>query len=63
MKDRDIVDTALRKAALILGDYLEPGYPSDSLATIRRLIGVLDSQELAAAIKRLDERHGLKVVK
>jgi hypothetical protein len=33
------------------------------LATINRLIEVLDSQELAAAIKRVEKGYGLKVVK
>jgi hypothetical protein len=62
MKDQDIVVTALKEAGLIIGDYLEPG-PKDPLATINRLIEVLDNQKLAAAIERIDEGCGLKVVK
>jgi hypothetical protein len=63
MKDQDILETALKEAALIIGDYLEPGRPPDATAAIKRLIEVLDNQELADAIKRLDGRHALKVVK
>jgi hypothetical protein len=59
----DILETALKEAALIIGDYLEPGRPPDPMAAIKRLIEVLDNQELADAIKRLDGRHALKVVK
>jgi hypothetical protein len=48
---------------LIIGGHLEPGLPRDPLATIKRLIEVLDSQELAAAITRMEKGHGLSVVK
>jgi hypothetical protein len=61
MKDQDIVLAALNEAAMIIGDYLEPGLPRDPMATINRLIEVLDSQELA--IKRVEKGYGLKVVK
>jgi hypothetical protein len=63
MKDQAIVIAALGKAALIIGDYLEPGHPRDSVATINRLIEVLDNQKLAAAIARMDKASGLRVVK
>jgi hypothetical protein len=63
MNDQAIVTTALNEASLIIGDYLEPGLPRDPLATIKRLIEVLDSPELAAAIRRTDRGHGLRVVK
>ena len=62
MKDQAIVVTALNEAALIIGDYLEPGR-KDPIATINRLIEVLDNQELAAAIERMEKSYGLKVVK
>jgi hypothetical protein len=48
---------------LIIGDYLEPGHPRDPVATINRLIEVLDRQKLVAAITRLEKGYGLKVVK
>jgi hypothetical protein len=60
MKDRDIVLAALNEAALIIGDYLEPGLPRDPAATIHRLVKVLDGQELA---QRSSGWNGLKVVK
>jgi hypothetical protein len=63
MKDHDIVVTALNEAALIIGDYLEPGFPRDPVATINRLIEVLDNQKLAAAMERIDKRDSLKVAK
>ncbi len=63
MKDQDIVIAALNEAALIIGDYIEPGHPRDPVATVNRLIEVLDNQELAAAIKRMEKGYGLKVVK
>jgi hypothetical protein len=40
MKDQEVVLTALNEAALIIGDYLEPGIPRDPVATINRLIEV-----------------------
>lgn len=61
--DQDVVLTALNEAALIIGDYLEPGIPRNPVATINRLIQVLDSQKLAAAITRMEKGYGLKVVK
>jgi hypothetical protein len=61
--DQNVVLTALNEAALIIGDYLEPGHPRDPVATINRLIEVLDDQKLAAAIKRMERGYGLKVVK
>jgi hypothetical protein len=63
MKDHDVVLNALNEAALIIGDYLEPGIPRDPVATINRLIEVLDNQKLAAAMERIDKRDSLKVAK
>jgi hypothetical protein len=63
MKDHDLVLNALNEAALIVGDYLEPGHSRDPVATINRLMEVLDDQNLAAAIKRMEKGYGLKVVK
>jgi hypothetical protein len=61
MKDQDLVLRALNKAALIVGDYLEPSHPRDPVVTINRLIEVLDDQKLAAAIKRMENGYGLKL--
>ena len=41
MKDQEIVLAALHEAALIVGDYLEPGRPRNPVVTINRLIKVL----------------------
>jgi hypothetical protein len=41
MKDhQDILLTSLNEAAFIIGDYLEPEFPRDPVATINRLIEV-----------------------
>jgi hypothetical protein len=63
MNDQAKIQIALAQAALIIADHLEHGLPRDPLATIKRLIEVLDNPELAAAIKRTERGHGLKVVK
>jgi hypothetical protein len=42
MKDEDIVSKTLNEAAAIISEYLEPGLPRDPVATINRLIKVLD---------------------
>jgi hypothetical protein len=55
MTDQDTVVRALQRAAGILSNYLAPG-PRDAEETINRLLVVLDSQELAAALIRLDGR-------
>jgi hypothetical protein len=39
------------------------GYPKGPIATINRLIEVLDNQDLAAAISRLEKGYGLRLVK
>jgi hypothetical protein len=62
MTDQAIVTDTLNQAAMIVGDYLS-GLPRDPIATINKLIAVLDNQELAAAIKRMEKGSGLRVVK
>jgi hypothetical protein len=62
MNDQATILIALNEAAFIIADHFEPGLPRDPVATIKRLIEVLDSQELAAAIKRMERGHGLRVV-
>jgi hypothetical protein len=63
MNDQAIVTTALNEAGLIIGDYLEPGLARDPVATIKKLIEVLENDELAAAIKRMEKAVWLRVVK
>jgi hypothetical protein len=62
MTDQELLISTLRKAGQILGDYLAPG-PHDADETITRLLAVLDTQELAGALDRLEKGHGLRVVK
>ena len=46
----------------VIGEYIEPG-PRDAEETLARLIALLDSQDLARAIERLEKVQGLRVVK
>jgi hypothetical protein len=62
MTDQELLISTLRKAGKILSEYLEPG-PRDADETITQLIAVLDNQDLAGAIDRLEKGHGLRVVK
>ncbi len=62
MTDQELLISTLRKAGKILGEYLEPG-TRDADETITQLIAVLDTQDLARAMERLDKGHGLRVVK
>jgi hypothetical protein len=62
MTDQERVISTLRKAGQIISGYLEPG-PHDAEETITQLIAVLDTQDLAGAIERLEKGHGLRVVK
>ena len=61
MTDQERVISTLRLAGQIIGEYLEPG-PRDAEETLARLIALLDSQDLARAIARLEKVQGLRVV-
>jgi hypothetical protein len=65
MKDRDhaIILAVLNEAAFIIADHFEPQLPRDPVTTVKRLIEVLEHNELAASIKRLEKGYGLRVVK
>jgi hypothetical protein len=63
MNDEATILIALNEAAFVIADHFEPGFPRDPMATIRRLIDVLDNPELQAAITRRERGHGLRVVK
>jgi len=52
MTDQDLLISRLRKAGRMIGDHLEPGPRSEQM--LMRLIEVLDSQDLASAIERLE---------
>jgi hypothetical protein len=53
----------LRTAGRIIAEYLEPGLRPTAEETLSRLVAVLDTQELAAALERMEKGFGLKVVK
>jgi hypothetical protein len=63
MNDHAKIQVALSQAILIIADHFEPGLPRDPMATIKRLLEVLNDQELAAAIGRSEQSNGLRVVK
>ena len=62
MTDQELLISTLRDGGQIISEYIEPG-PRDGEQTLSRLIAVLDSQDLARAIERLEKGHGLQVVK
>jgi hypothetical protein len=63
MTDQQILIDAIEKAGVVIADYIDPLRTSDPEQTIDRLIAVLDTQDVAGAIKRLKAGFGLKVVK
>jgi hypothetical protein len=58
MTVQDLLIFTVRKASRIISDHLEPG-PRDSEQTLMRLIELLDRQDLASAIERLEAGQGL----
>jgi len=62
MTDQELLISTLREADQIIGEYIEPG-PRDAEQTLSRLIAVLETQDLARAVERLEKGHGLRVVK
>lgn len=63
MTDQERLVKAIRDAGRILSEHLEPGHPSDPEITLNLLFMVLDNQELAAALERLEQGFGLRIVK
>jgi hypothetical protein len=62
MTDQELVVATLRQVGLIIAEQLEPGtYDADEAIT--QLVAVLDTQELADAMNRLERGYGLRVVK
>lgn len=62
MTDQDLIFCALRQVGVIIGEHLELG-SSDADEVVTQLIAVLDTEELAAAMNRVERRSGLRVVK
>jgi hypothetical protein len=50
-------------SGLLIADHFEPELPRDPVTTVKRLIEVLEHDELAASIKRLENGYRLRVVK
>jgi hypothetical protein len=63
MTDQQLAVNALRKAGRIIAGYLDPKNPAGPMTSLHALIDVLDTQELAAALDRMEKGFGLKVVK
>jgi hypothetical protein len=52
-----------QSGGLLIADHFEPELPRDPVTTVKRLIEVLEHDELAASIKRLENGYRLRVVK
>jgi hypothetical protein len=63
MTDQQLAVSAIRSAGRIIAEYLEPGQQPNADETLTRLIAVLDTQELGAALDRMEKGFGLKVIK
>jgi hypothetical protein len=63
MRDQATILTTLNEAAFIIADHFEPGIPRDPMATVKRLIEMLNNPELEAAVTKLERGDGLSVVK
>ena len=62
MTDQELIFSALRQVGLIVAEHLESG-ARDADEAITQLIAVLDTQELADAINRVERGYGLRAVK
>ena len=62
MTDQQLVVSALRQVGLALAQHIELG-GRDADEVVTQSIAVLDTQELADAMNRLERGHGLRVVK
>jgi hypothetical protein len=62
MIDQELIFSALRQVGLIVAEHLEAG-AGDADEVITQLIAVLDTQELAAAMNRVERGYGLRMVK
>jgi hypothetical protein len=60
--DQELVLSTLRQVGSIIADHLETA-TNDADEVIAQLVVVLDTQELADAISRLERGYGLRVVK
>ena len=62
MTDQQILIEAIERAGVIIAEHLDPRITSDPERTINGLITVLDTPEVAGAIKRSKAGYGLRLV-
>jgi hypothetical protein len=62
MTVQQLVVSAMGQVGLIVAEHLELGM-QDANEVITQLVAVLDTQELAEAMNRLERGYGLRVVK
>jgi hypothetical protein len=60
---QQLAESAIRKGGRIIAEYLEPGHRPGVAGTLARLVAVTDTQELAAAVDRMEKGFGLNVIK
>jgi hypothetical protein len=60
--DQELVLATLRQVGLIIAEHLETA-SSDADEVVAQLVAVLDTQELADAISRMERGYGLRIVK
>jgi hypothetical protein len=62
MTDQELILSALRQVGLIVAEHLESG-ATDADEAIAQLTAVLDTQDLASAMNRVERGFGFRVVK
>jgi hypothetical protein len=62
MTDQELIFATLRQVGSIIAAHLESG-PRDADEVITRLLAVLDTPELAAAMDRVERGHELRTVR
>ena len=63
VQDRDLVLDAIEDAQRILAEHIEPASHRSPETTINILLFLLDRREVVAAVRRLRDGYGLRVVK
>jgi hypothetical protein len=63
VRDQDLVLDAVEDAQRILAEHIEPGSHRTTETTINMLLFLLDRREVVAAVRRLRDGYGLRVVK
>jgi len=60
--DAQICLDAIRAARLVLSEFIDPLSPSRPVTTLDQLIEILDSEDVDAALARIDARRHFKVM-